>query len=529
MKRERESEQPGRDGRIEPLLDWDDIQFRPDAAARPGLPVRRPRRPWSWWWLAAAVLVIVVVTPYRQPLASWLWPETRVQQLLNDAELALREGRLSAADGRGARQLFEAAQALDTDRTEARAGLGRVATAALAQAQRALDEERFADARAALALARELQVPRAPADQLAERLRQREAQRVGLDDLMERAQQAHAAGRLEGDQEAALPLYQRVLSLQPEQVEALEGREDALSDLLQQADTDLKQGRLVIAAAIISRVRNYDAGHMGLPDAQARLGRVIEKRLTRAAVDLRRQRLDAALAGYSEVLEAASDNAAARQGIEQVASAYAGQAAGLAADHDFSAAQASLEKARAITPQSAAVAVAEQRIARAKQGLARQESGLSAGERSRRVQFLLAAMSRAEAQGNWLTPPGESAFDQLRAAQGLAPDDAAVRRAATRLLSAIEGCFEDELRNNRIRRAQTCLDAWQTLQPGEPSLRDARQRLALKWVAVGDERLGAGDVAFAAQAWREAQALAADAPGLADFGQRVRTAQRSGN
>ncbi|WP_454829440.1 hypothetical protein [Pseudoxanthomonas wuyuanensis] len=528
MKRERESEPPGRDGRIEPLLDWSDVRFSAGAAMRPKRTVHERRRLWPWW-LGVLVLLIVAVMVYRQPLAGWLWPETRVQRLLDDAESALRQGRLSDAEGRGARQLFEAAQALDTDRTEARTGLMRVATAALAQAQQALNEERFADARSALALARELQVPRVQADRLAEALRRREAEKVGLDDLLKRAQQAHEAARLEGGSDAALPLYQRVLSLQPDRVEALEGREDALSDLLQEAGTALAQGNLADAAAIIARVRGYDAGHIELPDAQASLAKAIEQKLARAASHLRRQRLDAALAGYMAVLGAAPDNAVARQGTEQVASIHAERAGRQAADHQFSAAQVSLEKARAIAPQSVAVTEAERRIARARQALARQDSGLSASERNRRVQSLLAAMGRAEALGNWLTPPGESAFDQLRAAQGLAPDDAAVKRAAIRLLAAIERCFEDELRSNRIRRAQTCLDAWQTLQPGASTLRDARQRLALKWVAVGDERLGAGDVAFAAQALREAQGLAADAPGLDDFALRVRTAQAGGD
>ncbi|SOD54730.1 hypothetical protein SAMN06296416_104342 [Pseudoxanthomonas wuyuanensis] len=529
MKRERESGQSGRDGRIEPLLDWSDVRFSAGTAKRPHPITHLRRRLWPWWLGVAVVLIAVALVAYRQPLTGWLWPETRVQRLLDEAESALREGRLSATDGRGARQLFEAAQALDTDRTEARSGLMRVAEAALAQAQRALGEERFADARSALALARELQVPRAQADRLAEALRRREAEMVGLDDLLKWAQQAHAAARLEGGPDAALPLYQRVLSLQPDRVEALEGREDALSDLLQQAGAALAKGDLVDAAAIIARVRGYDAGHIELPDAQAGLGRSIEQRLTRAAADLRRQRLDAALAGYQAVLDAAPDNAVARQGSEQVATIYAERAGRLAADQRFSAAQASLEKARVIAPRSVAVIEAEQRIARARQALARQDSGLSAGERSRRVQSLLAAMGRAETQGNWLTPPGESAFDQLRAAQALAPDDAAVKRAAARLLAAIERCFEDELRSNRIRRAQTCLDAWQTLRPDASALRDAHQRLALKWVAVGDERLGAGDVAFAALALREAQMLAADAPGLADFAQRVRTAQAGGD
>ncbi|MBP7658276.1 MAG: hypothetical protein KA742_17220, partial [Pseudoxanthomonas sp.] len=124
-----------------------------------------------------------------------------------------------------------------------------------------------------------------------------------------------------------------------------------------------------------------------------------------------------------------------------------------------------------------------------------------------------------------LTPPGESAYDSLRAAQALAPDAPAVRQAAARLLPAVRNCYEDELRANRIRRAQACLQAWQTLQPREAGLADARRRLAEKWIAVGSERLGAGDVAFAVQALEEARRLDAAVPGMGDFQARVRLAQ----
>jgi hypothetical protein len=66
------------------------------------------------------------------------------------------------------------------------------------------------------------------------------------------------------------------------------------------------------------------------------------------------------------------------------------------------------------------------------------------------------------------------------------------------------------------------------LEPADPRLADARSRLAQKWIAVGGERLGAGDVEFAAQALREARGLDGNAPGLAEFGERVRSAQAPG-
>ena len=51
--------------------------------------------------------------------------------------------------------------------------------------------------------------------------------------------------------------------------------------------------------------------------------------------------------------------------------------------------------------------------------------------------------------------------------------------------------------------------------------------MAEKWIAIGDERLGAGDVAFAAQALDEARGIDPRAPGLSDFAERVRLARQA--
>jgi tetratricopeptide (TPR) repeat protein len=514
----------GRDRRIEPRIDW----TRVIAAARTRYedPASTWRDRWHWRWVAAlAIVLVVLLVAFRQPLADLLWPETRVQALLDQAARALAEGRLDADDGTGARQLYEAAQALDTDRNEAVVGLRRVAQEALRQAAAALAENRFDEARDTLALARELQVPRAQADALASRLRAREAEHAGLDGVLQAATHAHAAGNLVGSDEAALPLYQRVLALQPTRLEALEGREDALSDLLQEAGRHLARNELGQASTLIAQAQTFDPGHVDLPQAQAALATALESRRRAAARDIARGRLASARAAYEAVLAAVPDDAGARRGLEQVGVAHAALAERQAADFRFDQARRELGEARALAPQSVRVTQAEQAVARAEQARGRLGAAMPTRERDHRVQVLLVAMAQAEAQGQWLTPPGESAYDKLRAAQQLAPDAAAVKQAAARLLPAVRRCFEDELRANRIRRAQACQQAWQTLQPRDTGIADARRRLAEKWIAVGSERLGAGDVAFAQQALEEARRLEMQASGLDAFAERVKSAK----
>ncbi|RNF84543.1 hypothetical protein EER27_07365 [Lysobacter psychrotolerans] len=460
----------------------------------------------------------------RRPLSDWLWPDTRGQQLRHDAAAALREGRLSAADGTGARELYAAAVALDPDRPDARDGLARVGRAALVQAETALADGRIDDARSALMLARELQVPRAKADTLAMELRRREAALAGIDGLLESAAAARAAGRLEGAEDAALPLYQRVLALQPNHTTALEGREDILADLLQQARKRLARGELVEAAGQIRQVQAADAGHVDLPDALSDLVGRIEQRRRRADRDLRGQRLGPALAGYRELVAIAPDDAEAARGLAAVASAHARRSQRLAADFQFDLALAALREAEAADASVAEVAVAREHLQRARRSQAQLRDGRLDRDQRARLRQLLHEAAAAEARGELLEPPGESAFDRVRAARALAPRDPDVQAASARLLPAARTCFEDALRGNRLVRARACLDASAVLEGEGARVQAARRRLAQRWIAVGDERLGAGELQAARVALDAARALDPDAAGLDEFASRVQAA-----
>lgn len=481
------------------------------------------RRRVTWVLVAIAVLVLLVIV-FRQPLADRLWPEARAQRLREAAALALANDKLTAPDGSGARELYEAALALDPDRDDARVGLQRVAMAALVQARQAMQSQRFDAAHRALQLARDLSVPRAQADAVAETLRKREAEVAGIDGLLIKAAAARKAGRLDGDDTAALPLYRRVLALQPNRTEALEGREDALSELLQRVEALIAQERLADAAALVARAREYDSGHMDLPDMQAQLARAADARRAQGVRFLRRGRLDAAAAAYRDALAVAADDADAQAGLEQVALAYARRAERHAADFRFSDAERMLRQVRALSPQSPALAQAERHLAQARQHQRQLHVPANNAQRARRVRQLLAAAAAAETRGDLLSPPGESAYDHLRAARALAPNDPAVRRASARLLPTARTCFEDELRGNRLVRAQACLDVRLQLEGDTASARDARRRLASRWIAVGDERLGAGELDVAKRALAAAQTLDPKAPGLAALAERLRAA-----
>lgn len=482
----------------------------------------RSRRLWRGVLVAACGLLLLTVV-FKRPLSNWLWPDTRIQRLLGSAEAALAQGRLSAEDGSGARELFDAALALDTDRDEAREGLARTGQAALAQAREALAGGRADVAERALALARALQVPQAQLRSLLDQVRRARAQRAGLDGLLARAARARAQGRLDGTADSALPLYQQVLQLAPERTEALEGREDALSDLIQQAWAELRRDDIAAAAPILAAANRYDPGHAELPAAQAEFNRLLDRYQRTADRQLQRGRLAAAARGFETVAQAQPDDVQARAGLTRVATAFAAQASREAADFRFEAAESALQRARELDAENAAIVPTAQAIERAREIHAAQPR-LAPAERERRLRVLLRQVQRAEAARDWLTPPGVSAYDTLRAAQAIAPKDKRVLHAGRRIVEATRTCFEDELRNNRLRAARVCLDAWQTLSIRDANVPAARRRLAQRWIAVGSERLRAEDSAFAGESVEQAEKLDPQTPGLADFRRQVRAA-----
>ena len=75
------------------------------------------------WLLAAAALVVAaaVLVWGRGWLGERLLPDPRLNRRLEQGQAALQAGKLSAADGSGARELFESVLAVDPDQMQARA------------------------------------------------------------------------------------------------------------------------------------------------------------------------------------------------------------------------------------------------------------------------------------------------------------------------------------------------------------------------------------------------------------------------
>ena len=197
-----------------------------------------------------------------------------------------------------------------------------------------------------------------------------------------------------------------------------------------------------------------------------------------------------------------------------------------AADFRFDGIERRLEQARALGAAPARLQALQRRVRTARQDAARLPTASISSPRTRaRVAQLLAQAERAQQRGHWLSPPGESAWDHLREARALAPADPNVAAALKAMVPAARRCNADALRDNNLGRAQVCLDTWQQLAPGDAGVRAARLRMAERWVAIGGERLGAGDIAGARAALSRAQALQPGLPAAADLAGRLERAQ----
>tara|TARA_R110002020_G_scaffold58621_6_gene160794 strand:+ start:3091 stop:4713 length:1623 start_codon:yes stop_codon:yes gene_type:complete len=508
-------------------------QDPPPPAPRPPSRPPRPagRRIWPWLVLAALAVVVALVLAlgiWRESLSQALIPSSELNREIEAAQLALARGELSRADGQGARERFQAVLARDPDHPAARSGLVAVREAALVHARTALASGDFDGAREHLALARAMA---APADDLAgieAELADRQSAEADIAQRLQAAREAEARGRIEQQGDGALALYEDVLRLQPDNAIALEGRRSLLAGLLRDAERALADGDLRTAGALVDRVVAVDPSHLGLPSVQARLGEARaagesarEDALRAAQAELRAGRVEAAALGFQALLAERPDDVEARQGMDDAAAMLSARARRYAADFEFDAAAEAIDRAREWAPDSPAVAAAERRLEQAQ--AARDELPGQALDPDE-LDSLLDEAAAAMRVGDLVDPPGASAWDLLRRAQAMAPDNPAVRRAFVEYGRRARACFEDELAGNRLGAAQACLDAMVVRDRGGDELAGDRRRLADRWLAFGEERLGAGEFALARRALSAAREVDPSNPRLETFAERLRRA-----
>jgi len=534
-----------RDPTLGALPEVDGDGAHPVLASQRSGPRKQRSRPLWPWLLGVAILVGVAfgLHRWRDALGARLVPAPERTRLMQQAARALRANRLTSPDGRGARELYQAVLARDPDDFAAREGLVRVGAAALAQAQVAVHANHRQEARRELDLARDLEVPVADLQPVEDALRRGTDSDDQLAKLLAQAGAAEHAGHLDDGDASALAIYQQALVAAPDNAVLLARRQALLAKLLAGIDPLLAQGDTFSAKRLVDRVATVDPGDFDLPAARAHLAEAIQQQqntrariLDAADADLRGGRIDAAVNVYRKVLADSPDSVRAHDGLRSAGNMLVNDANRAAADFDFTAAEASLAQARLLSPESPSLRAAEQHLQRARAlqagtavSATRPVGGGTAHVDDARIVDLLAAADHAIVRNQLLDPPGDSAFDKLRAASAIAPGDPRVVEATHRFAATAIACFQREMTGNELAHAEACLDALITTQPTYPQLPSMRQTLATRWLAVADERLGAGEIGNAQHAIASAQRWAPNDPAIPAVQTRLQQARVGGH
>jgi serine/threonine-protein kinase PpkA len=497
-------------------------EARPRRAVRSGRASRRSRA--SLWWAGAAVVLALAVS------AAWLYGPAllpqwqgsdRAEQLLR-AEQALQSGRLrDDADGPGARSLFNAILAAEPDHEGAREGLRRVGRAHLDAAQRHAVAGDAALARSELEAARALGVAAGELETVQAQIgarQDRDARLEQIAELLESARMARRAGRIEESGTGAVALYQQVLAMDPDNALARSELREALAPLLAQANASMDAGDLAAADAALASVAQADPAHLDLPDARARLAQLRKARSEEIAALLSEARRRSARGDFATPIGASArdalqailtlepEHAEAKEGLRQLGQQLLQRADAAAADFDFERAEAALDAAALLSPPPGGLRSARTRLEEARERYGRLPKAGSADPQ--RLAALVAEAQTAISEGRLLHPPGESAFDSLRAALQLDPSHAQAKSLMQALPAQARARFEAALSASQPNRALRYLEGLQVVAPTDVALPAMRERLAAAYSGLADERLGRGELRGARQALERVAELA---------------------
>ncbi|MDE2156761.1 MAG: hypothetical protein KGJ32_12830 [Xanthomonadaceae bacterium] len=516
-------------------------RHRRAAAAATGKP-RGGRH--GWWLLLVAVLFGIVVTAWvNQNRLRSLLPRTEFNDVLGRARQALQAGHLDGHDGSSARELFQAAVALEPDNDRAREGLRQVGLAELAQGDAALQAGHVGQAAQLAAVARELLGGGSDIDRLDRAISSARVTQAQTVVLVEQAQQALAAGKLDGPQGAGA-LYQRVLQADPGNAVAAHGLDQVGDALAAQARKAFDADDTAAANASIDQLAALQPNNGALPALRALQAQnrkqesgALDAALKQGMDALRAGRIsgtgdDTALAHFKAALALDPDNAQATAGLGMVAQALTVQANAAMDAGDKDQAGRLLDQAATLAPKSADLAAARARLGSG----ARQQTagtlpsndltqavpGLSPQQKAAVAKLLQRAQAAAR-HGDIMLPPGDSAYDLYRGALAIDGNNAQALQGLQGLPGEVQQQFRQALADGDLAQAGEMLENLAELSPGDAAQAALSQQLAMAWLDQAERQLARGDRTGAAESLEQARKLAPNHPRVRDLAARLQS------
>jgi len=511
-----------------------------------------PRRGGRRGWLVPLLLVLVIALVaglwFSQNRLRGMLPRTDFNNVLGQAQQALQAGHLDGQDGTSARELFQAALALEPDNDGARDGLHQVGQAELSQADAALQAGKLDQAAQQAGVARELLGGGSDIDRLDHAISSARTAQVQTVDLVGRAQQALAAGQLEGPQGAGA-LYKQMLQADPSNAVASHGLDQVGDALAAQARKAFDANDSAKASTIVEQLAALQPNNGALPALRAQQAQVqqqdssaLDAALKQGQDALRAGRIggsgdDTALAHYKAALALDPDNAQAKAGLGDVAEALTVQASAAIDAGDTAQAGQLLDQAAALAPKSADLAAARARLTSAVQapavatatpsddGTVAPAAASLSPEQAAAVATLVQRAQIATSNGNIMMPPGDSAYDLYRSALAIDGNNAAAQQGLQALPGQVEQQFNQDLASGKLGPANDMLANLADLAPGDASQVALSNRLASAWLDQAEQQLSSGDRVGASQSLERARKLAPTHPRVLDLSARLQASQ----